>query len=126
MREILFRGKRVDNDEWVEGDLRQDKDLEDCFINGWEYYMEYYGLEREPYEYEVKPETVGQYIGLTDKNGRKIFEGDILIVKHSDRKGNDYVSQYAIRDITDYIMLCELDAAHTIEVIGNIHDDKRK
>ena len=133
MREILFKAKRLDNSEWVTGDLTQDRDLDQCFISGWDYYTDYSGLQREPFEYQVDTGTVCQYTGLIDKNGAKIFEGDIVkhynncpIQEYSIDTGRVFwyqPTQRYLRTSSIFPDECaELFEWSECEVIGNIYD----
>lgn len=119
MREILFRGK-ADKGEWVQGDLSQHKTGKKFIKCG-----------SAISSYEVTPETVGQHTGLTDKNGIKIFEGDII---KSCEYDDIYFVKYCADDnypafdvVPEMNIECNglshLSIVEGIEVIGNIHDN---
>ena len=120
MREILFRAKRIYNGEWVEG-----------------YYLYYSHMGKVEHiivtevpqiyskMHTVIPETVGQYTGLTDKNGKKIFEGDIL-----DENGHLFTvaydqkwAKFKLFHDSKAIQYPEWNRGVLMKVIGNIHDN---
>ena len=132
MREILFRGKRSDTGEWIYG-----------------LYGEYFnGKKNIPcisivdtraiagsFCYEVIPETIGQFTGLTDKNGTRVFEGDIVIIG-SNKSFPTMIeflsgSWQCVRKYTDkgreneysYLHRLEYDNPNQYEVIGNRFDN---
>lgn len=151
MREILFRGKRCDNGEWVEGlpiktyDTEIGKNSVDyvnpvpvvlmassrIILEGGGDEIPFFNTGEYPI---VNPETISQYTGMTDKNGKKVFEGDIV----------GHIQEYEISDKVESIAVIKWNEAYTcwsieytngritaflgmeyhrIEVIGNIHDN---
>lgn len=137
MREIKFRGKRLDNGEWLYGSLLvshfKDDKKERYFIT------QFSG--NYTFEHEVNPATVGQYTGLKDKNGRDIWEGDIFkedgsgIVRSVFRvpgglafEDNPVSFGYDHRaPVYPYSSIAEMQSVSWLsqccEVIGNIHDN---
>ena len=124
MREILFRAKRIDNGEWIEG-------LPSCDINGnlteFEVYRGFANCEIA----DVDSETVCQWTGLTDKNNRKIFEGDICKI-HSgpiDEEDGCFSVEWDEGDARFALYSVGLTVdfgnyhGHECEVIGNIFDN---
>ena len=140
MREILFRAKRLNNKEWVYG-----------------YYVHQFGAHEirmkktDEYDnegYHIDPETLGQYTGMTDRNGKKIFEGDILrsflgrtkiisVVKYGAfrpdffyecAEGMGYSINKKIyglfsKDYNNGEEMMFAEDMHLAEVIGNIYDN---
>ena len=117
-REILFRGKRKDNGEWVEGFYFENFDK--CYIMS----TKYLDNPITKFIFEVLPETVGQYIGLPDKKDKKIFEGDIV----RERGGESYQGYYEIDNvltvkIPDILVNFEMSYDCEYKIIGNIYDN---
>lgn len=123
MREILFRGKRVDNGEWWYGlPLRTlNENGEDVLnIQCWERDEEGVTGIYEP----VIPETVGQCTGLTDKNDKKVFTGDIVKVFGKNYRCifDEYNFEYEFDSPKESIsMACVYNK--DVEIIGNVYDN---
>jgi len=137
MREILFKAKRVDNGEWVEGSYLC-RHGRHGIVNQNPSHMEYAFQVIPETVCQVIPETVCQFTGLTDKNGNKIFEGDKVHYRNSTKYcevTGDYLTfegviEYWVGQIGvgyryksgRHTMMIKIGQSFSFEVIGNIHD----
>jgi uncharacterized phage protein (TIGR01671 family) len=140
MRTIEFRGKRVDNGEWIFGDLVHH------VFDGTSRVLPITIKSKDNYPIEINPSTVGQFTGLFDKNGVKIFEGDKIQYSHDEDVYHgiiQYISCFGLKvlitsrgfvnnlgvfvDSSKGLFLenkhyHDIIICHKIQVIGNIHE----
>lgn len=134
-REIKFRGKRIDNGEWVYGDLCQDRDIEMVAIlkKSDKPYALSDSKEADTYFYfkliQVDPETVGQFTGIVDRDGKEICEDDCLIHHFgAEQEFSEVGEVYWSNDSCSYqfngeTMNKSLNELDECIVMGNIYDN---
>ena len=131
-REILFRGKRADNNKWVYGYLVKSEDYIFDYSERIDipYIIPFDNFNLKDYrEYRVIPETIGQYTGLEDKNGKKIFDGDKVMYDCEWTKPNEvgvitWNESNASFQIKGHIPSSSMKHLSRMKVIGNIFDEK--
>lgn len=114
-----YRGMRTDNGEWVYGDLMHGVKEQKGYAWIWQETEDELGV----HEYQIIPETVGQEIGIIDKNGKKIYSGDI--VEYNEEYGqieyHDSEAMYVVSFdtwFTDFDHICGID----VEVVGTVYE----
>lgn len=124
MREIIFRGKRLINCAWVEGLLERSLLSDKLVIHTPPKNPDDpddHGLCRT-----IFPETIGEYTGLEDKNGKRVFEGDVVILTFSNSKCYGEVvfhnGGFCVNTLDTFISLQKCPA-YEFELIGNVHDN---
>ena len=130
MREILFKAIQTDNKEWVEGYVGfagNSEETKRCFIMQ-SLFSQTASTITYPFYFcciEVDPSTVCQYIGLTDRNGRKAFDADKIYDPHENRIFTIYLDKetasFCLRDDNGW-MNKDIPRLSYCEIIGNIHD----
>lgn len=135
MREILFRAKRLDNNQWVEGyyvrhqkrmlcpicdELKKEDVDHFIFFDG----FADWNMPQDLMYTKVNPDTLGQYIGMVDNRGHKIFEGDILkIMGYESTLTVEWWILHCGFGFGKGTLYCDETESNMIEVVGNIYDN---
>lgn len=119
LSEILFRGKRLDNGEWVGGHVYTTVHFQDTIEEEWYCFINPVGCY-PTHAYQVDPDTLGQYIGKKDKEGRRIFTGDLLRLSEN---GKSYEVKFADGSFYMEGTSVPIKFAHKLLVVGNIYDN---
>ena len=137
MREILFKAKRVDNGEWIEGQslikmIKPDglyiasTKPNSVVVTMGENTDNIYKLnttnDGEPIMFKIIPETLGQFVEREDTSGTKIFEGDKVEIITSNNVGDTCITRVTV-SFDDLNTLNAINYSHEIYIIGNIHDN---
>ena len=135
MRDILFKAKRIDNGEWVEGyyvyhikrticafaDCVKPEDeqhviMQDGFSD--------WNMPRDTVNYDIDPNTLCQYTGLKDKNGKLVYEGDLLKLSI---QGYVQDNLFVVEDLRSFFFLLDREdqyyAVDWVEIVGNVHEN---